>query len=220
MLDHQMKDGLDVTDAEVVPDPELLAARAQARRALEEITEARTIGAEAGHEVHEERVVTLFFESRMEGYPGWRWAATLARVDADSPVNVLEVELLPGEGAVTAPEWVPWSERLAQFRETQAQQAADEAAEARAAASELSEEDEAEDDLLDNDHSDFDDELDGVDIDPEDGDDDEDDEDDDDDVEGDDDEFDDSDEDDSDDDSDDDADEDDAEDDDDDVEDE
>lgn len=166
-----MKDGQDVTVADVVPDPELLAARAQARHALEEITGARTIGAEAGFEVHEERVVTLFFESRMEGYPGWRWAATLARVDAESPVNVLEVELLPGEGAVVAPEWVPWSERLAQFRETQAQQAADEAAEARAAASELSEEDEAEDDLLDNDYSDFDDEIDGVDIDPEDGDD-------------------------------------------------
>lgn len=166
-----MKDGQDVTVADVVPDPELLAARAQARHALEEITDARTIGAEAGFEVHEERVVTLFFESRMEGYPGWRWAATLARVDAESPVNVLEVELLPGEGAVVAPEWVPWSERLAQFRETQAQQAADEAAEARAAASELSEEDEAEDDLLDNDYSDFDDEIDGVDIDPEDGDD-------------------------------------------------
>lgn len=171
MLNHQMKDGQDVTVADVVPDPELLAARAQARHALEEITGARTIGAEAGFEVHEERVVTLFFESRMEGYPGWRWAATLARVDAESPVNVLEVELLPGEGAVVAPEWVPWSERLAQFRETQAQQAADEAAEARAAASELSEEDEAEDDLLDNDYSDFDDEIDGVDIDPEDGDD-------------------------------------------------
>lgn len=171
MLDHHMKDGQDVTVADVVPDPELLAARAQARHALEEITEARTIGAEAGYEVHEERVVTLFFESRMEGYPGWRWAATLARVDAESPVNVLEVELLPGEGAVVAPDWVPWSERLAQFRETQAQQAADEAAEARAAASELSEEDDAEDDLLDNDYSDFDDEIDGVDIDPEDGDD-------------------------------------------------
>lgn len=181
MLDHQTKDGQDVTVAEVVPDPELLAARAQARRALEEITEARTIGAEAGFEVHEERVVTLFFESCMEGYPGWRWAATLARVDAESQVNVLEIELLPGEGAVVAPEWVPWSERLAQFRETQAQQAADEAAEARAAAAELSDEDEAEDDLLDNDYSDFDDEIDGVDIDPEDGDVDDDGEDDDDD---------------------------------------
>lgn len=179
MLDHHMKDGLDVTVAEVVPDPELLAARAQARRALEEITDARTIGAEAGYEVHEERVVTLFFENRMEGYPGWRWAATLARVDAESPVNVLEVELLPGEGAVVAPDWVPWSERLAQFRETQAQQAADEASDARAAAAELSDEDEAEDDLLDNDYSDFDDEIDGVDIDPEDGDDDTDDDDDD-----------------------------------------
>lgn len=170
-----MKDGQDVTVADVVPDPELLKARAQARQALEEITEARSIGAEAGYEALEERVVTLFFECRMEGYPGWRWAATLTRVDEESPVNVLEVELLPGEGAVIAPDWVPWSERLAQFRESQAQQAAneatDETAAAKKAAAELSAEDDAEDDLLDNDFSDFDDELDGVDIDSEDGDD-------------------------------------------------
>ncbi|MHA3723384.1 DUF3027 domain-containing protein [Leucobacter sp. HY1910] len=173
-----------MTAADVVPDPELLAARAVARRALEEITDARSIGAESGHEVHEERLVTLFFECRLEGYPGWRWAATLTRVDSDAAVNVLEVELLPGEGAVIAPEWVPWSERLAQFRRAQALQAsedaaedaASEAAEAEAAASELSEEDDAEDDLLDNDFSDFDDELDGVDIDDDDDEDDFDDE--------------------------------------------
>ena len=168
-----------MTAADVVPDPELLAARDVARRALEEITNASSIGAEAGHEVHAERLVTLFFECKLEGYPGWHWAATLTRVDGNAAVNVLEVELLPGEGAVIAPEWVSWSERLAQFRKAQAVQArededkeaAQEAAAAEAAASELSEEDDAEDDLLDNDFSDFDDELDGVDIDDEDVDD-------------------------------------------------
>lgn len=149
----------------IVPDPALIAARAQARLALAEITDAKSIGADAGHEVHEERVVTLFFMCEVAGYPGWRWAATLARVDDESEVNVLEVELLPGEGAVVAPEWVPWSERLAQFRATQAKQAADEAAAAKNAAAELSDEDDAEDDLLDNDFSDFDDEIDGVDVD-------------------------------------------------------
>ena len=88
------------------PDAVLLASRNVARAALEEITDPKSIGADEGHEAHEQHVLTLYFACTLPGYPGWRWAATLARVDADSPVNVLEVELLPGEGAVVAPEWV------------------------------------------------------------------------------------------------------------------
>lgn len=175
-------DGVDssVDLAKIEPDPALLAAREQARAALVEIADPQTIGAEDGHEVHEAHVLTLYFECRLPGYPGWRWAATLARVDEGSEVNVLEVELLPGAGAVIAPEWVPWSQRLAQYRETQSRQAVDEATAAEEAAAELADEDEIdpEDDLLENDFSDFDDEIDGVDIDEEDDDDDELDEDD------------------------------------------
>lgn len=161
------------------PDPVLLDSRELARAALTEITDAQTIGADEGHEAHEQHVLTLYFECRLAGYPGWRWAATLSRVDEHSPVNVLEVELLPGEGSVTAPEWVPWSERLAQYRETQSRQASEEAAAAEAAAAELADEDDVdpEDDLLENDHSDFEDEIDGVDIDEDLDDDDESDED-------------------------------------------
>lgn len=157
----------------ITPDPVLLAARDVARRALSEITDAQTIGADEGHEVHEAHVLTLFFECRLPGYSGWRWAATLSRIDEHAEVNVLEVELLPGEGAVVAPEWVPWSVRLAQYREVQARQAADETAAAEAAAVELADEDEIdpEDDLLENDFSDFDDEIDGVDVEGDDDDD-------------------------------------------------
>ncbi len=150
--------------AETVADPVLLAARDQARAALAEITDPASIGADAGHEVQEEHVLTLFFECRLPGYPGWRWAAAVARVDEESPVNVLEVELLPGPGSVVAPDWVPWSVRLAQYREAQARQAAEEAADAEAAAAELADEDDSEDDLMENDFSDYDDELDGVDL--------------------------------------------------------
>lgn len=158
---------------EIIPDPVLLQARDIARAALAEITDPKTIGADEGFEAHEERVLSLFFECRLPGYPGWRWTATLSRLDGDE-VNVLEVELLPGPGSVVAPEWVPWSERLAQYREAQARQAADEAAAAESAAAELADEDEVdpEDDLLENDFSDFDDEIDGVDIDEDDIDDD------------------------------------------------
>lgn len=147
------------------PDPVLLASRDLARAALGEITDPQSIGADDGHEVHDERTVTLFFECRLSGYPGWRWAAALARVSPDAPVTVLEVELLPGDGAVLAPEWVPWSERLAQFRDAQARQAAEEASAADEAAKELADLDDADDDPMENDFSDYDDDIDGADLD-------------------------------------------------------
>lgn len=159
--------------AQIAPDNVLLGSRELAREALSEITDAQSIGADEGHEVHEAHVLTLFFECRLPGYPGWRWAVTVSRIDEGASPNVLELELLPGEGAVVAPEWVPWSVRLAQYREMQARQAVDEAAEAEAAAAELADEDEVdpENDLLENDFSDFDDELDGVSVDDDDEDD-------------------------------------------------
>lgn len=154
-------------EAEVVPDPVLLNSRDIARAALSEITDPETIGGDDGHDVHDAQTVTLYFECRTPGYPGWRWAAALAKVAEDAPVNVLEVELLPGEGAVLAPEWVPWSVRLAQYREGQSRQSADEEAKASEAAEELADMDDVDgdDDLMENDFSDFDDEIDGVDVD-------------------------------------------------------
>lgn len=183
MSEHEGSAAADVQPSAtaLVADPVLLAARTQAREALAEITDADTIGADTGHEVHDSHVLTLFFECNHPGYPGWRWAATLARVDEESPVNVLEVELLPGADAVVAPDWVPWSERLSQYRETQARQAVEETADAEAAAAELEEEDDVDgdDDLMTNDFSDFDDEFDGVELEGEDDDDDDDESDDD-----------------------------------------
>lgn len=147
-------------------DPLIVQSLELARSALVEIADPTSIGEPDGFARHEHGLATLWFQCTLPGYPGWRWAATLARIDADAPVTVLEVELLPGEGAVLAPDWVPWSERLAQYREAQAKQAAEEAAAAEAAAAELAEDDDDDDeDIMDNDFSDFDDEIDGIDID-------------------------------------------------------
>ncbi len=156
---------------EPVVDQVLLAAVDTARAALAEITDPATIGELIGHEVHDDHVLSLHFACLLPGYPDWRWTATLSRLSEDDEVNVLEVELLRGEDSVIAPDWVPWSERLAQYRESQAKLSAEEAEQAAAAAAELADEDDAEDDLLDNDHSDFDDELDGVNVDGDDDDD-------------------------------------------------
>lgn len=115
-------------------EAELLASTELARAALLEVTEAHTVGDVVGHEVDESGAVTLFFASRLPGYPNWRWAASLAKPSEDAPVTVLEVELLPGEGALLSPDWVPWSVRLAQYRESQAALEAEQRAAAEAAA--------------------------------------------------------------------------------------
>jgi hypothetical protein len=145
-------------------EAELLGAGDLARSALHEVTEAATVGDIVGYEFDESGAVTLFFACNLPGYPGWRWAASLAKVAKDAPVTVLEVELLPGEGALLSPDWVPWSVRLAQFSESQAALEAENRLAALALA-ELAEDeldDDDEDDELDDDLDDdsLDDEFD------------------------------------------------------------
>jgi hypothetical protein len=70
------------------------------------------LGVEAEPGGDGDRVVTHSFATTEPGYVGWRWAVTLARVDGSDLVTVDEVVLLPGSGAVLAPAWVPWSERV------------------------------------------------------------------------------------------------------------
>lgn len=59
-----------------------------------------------------DRVVTHFFAAVLPGYTGWQWAVTVARASRSKIVTVDEVVLLPGDGALLPPQWVPWSERL------------------------------------------------------------------------------------------------------------
>ncbi|MCW0213850.1 MAG: DUF3027 domain-containing protein [Pseudonocardia sp.] len=56
--------------------------------------------------------LTHFFASELPGYRGWRWAVTLACVDAEGPVTVSESVLVPGDDALVGPVWVPWQERV------------------------------------------------------------------------------------------------------------
>lgn len=127
-----------------VPDETLIAAVALAREALQEITPASTVGEPAGHVVVDDHLVSLLFANTMAGYPGWFWTVTLSRTSDDAAPNVLETELMPGDGALLAPQWVPWSERLADYR------AAQEAA-AAAAADELLEDTDEVDEFDDDD---------------------------------------------------------------------
>jgi len=97
----------------LVADSVVLGAVDLARTALQEITSAESIGELIGHVVDGERVVSLHFDCMLSGYPGWHWTVTLARTDENAEPTVLETELMPGDYALTAPDWVPWSDRLA-----------------------------------------------------------------------------------------------------------
>ena len=158
-------------------DQLLLGAHDLARTALMEITPSSTIGPVAGHVVEDEHVLSLLFECTLPGYPGWHWTVTLARVNEESDPVVLEAELLPGEQALLAPDWVPWSERLAEYQAAQeaARAAGLETEDEASVDSDSDEESEGDDDDEDDEDGDDDfgdDELDGIDIDLHDADDD------------------------------------------------
>ena len=140
-------------------DPSLIEAKELALAALREITPEDTIGDPADYAVEGDGIVSLRFRSQLLGYPGWFWTVSLTRVEGEEP-TVLEAELLPGDGALLAPDWVPWSQRLEEYKAHQA--------EVRAA-----DESNTDDAVADDDDDDYDDEsdylhagdVDGVDID-------------------------------------------------------
>lgn len=153
-------------------DERLIGAHDLALAALREITPADGIGPAAGYAVEDDGVVSLRFHTRLAGYPGWFWTVSVAVVD-DAEPTVLEAELMPGDGALLAPDWVPWATRLAEY---QAAQAATAAAGIGADADDSDVDDTEDDDLDDEDDEDeLDDDgpkarfhagdLDGVDID-------------------------------------------------------
>jgi len=122
-----------------------------ARGALLEITDTASIGALVGEQVESDGTVSVIFASTMRGYPGWNWTVSIAHVEGAEP-TVLEAELMPAEGALLSPDWVPWSERLADYK---AAQAASEAADAEKTASEeVPSGDESDEDVSDDDDDD------------------------------------------------------------------
>jgi len=147
------------------PAVDASALESLARAALEEVTPATTIGALRDVIVADD-VATVRFATRQGGYLGWFWTVSVA-VNPGLEPSVLETELMPGEGALTAPDWVPWSDRLEDYL---AQQAADaESASDADDAESASDADDVDDDHDHDEHDlhgdDGDDVFDGVDID-------------------------------------------------------
>ncbi len=132
-----------------------------ARQALGEFTRAANVGALRDVVVAGD-LATVRFATTQGGYPGWNWTVSIA-VNPGMDPSVLETELMPVEGALVAPDWVPWADRLEDYLTQQALEA------------ELA----GEGDELDDDGDDDDDDDDDGD-----GDDDDDDDDDDDEIDG------------------------------------
>ncbi len=84
----------------------------QAQRAAVARAGVLEVGEHLGVYAEDARVATHLFACVHPGYPGWRWAVTVARASRGRVVTVSEVTLIPGEGALLAPAWLPWSDRI------------------------------------------------------------------------------------------------------------
>jgi hypothetical protein len=128
-----------------------------ARVALEELTTPDTFS-EPPAVNQTPGVVTIDFPNTQPGYPGWVWSVSVNDY-ADMAPTVLELQMVPSDGALLSPAWVPWVDRmedyLAHEKEVEAQAVIDKQAELDA-----EDDDDDEDDDVD-----FDGDVDGVDID-------------------------------------------------------
>ncbi len=97
----------------VRPDATLRGAVDVAREALTGVAEPGTVGDHLGMEMVDERLATHYFACDAAAYRGWRWAVSVARVARSKTVTVCETDLVPGEGALLSPEWLPYASRLA-----------------------------------------------------------------------------------------------------------
>ena len=96
----------------------LTEAQKFALTALLEVTPPATVGEFVGETDEGDHVVSYRFATTLSGYPGWNWAVAVAHLPGKEP-TIVESELLPAEGALLAPDWVPWSERMDDYRAAQ-----------------------------------------------------------------------------------------------------
>ncbi len=102
--------------------------RDRARLAAVEVAPKNGVGDFLNQIEEDENVYTFLFAAKMKGYVGWTWSVSLFANDEDTSVS--EVNLMPGEDSLIAPNWVPWSERLADYKALQVELEAQAALEA------------------------------------------------------------------------------------------
>lgn len=89
------------------------AAVELARSGAVEVAGASLVGGHLGVVAEPGGLAVHSFACLDTGYRGWAWAVSLARPLNQAEPTICEVVLLPRDGAVLAPAWVPWSDRLA-----------------------------------------------------------------------------------------------------------
>ena len=94
------------------PDQVCAEAVDLARAAVTEVVGGDRVGEHTEAHAEGERMVTHLFACQDPAYSGWRWAVTVVRAPRAKAVTVSETVLLPGPGALLAPDWVPWQDRL------------------------------------------------------------------------------------------------------------
>jgi Protein of unknown function (DUF3027). len=80
--------------------------------AIEDSGKSEYVGEFYSVDSDEERIATYLFQAKLPGYVGWMWAVTVAKIDDQSEATICDVVLLPGNKALLAPNWVPYSQRI------------------------------------------------------------------------------------------------------------
>lgn len=111
VLIDALEPGVRARRAALKPDSVAAAATEMARDAALELG-GEYVGDGLGYSAEAERLVVHRFAATLPGYRGWHWAVSVARAPRAKVATVCEVVLLPGDEALRAPEWIPWSERV------------------------------------------------------------------------------------------------------------
>lgn len=99
--------------AVVKADKVVLDAVELAREAAESIATQGAVGDHEGAVMLDERLAMHYFTCANKGYRGWHWAIAVARAPRAKVATVCETNLLPGDGALLSPEWLPYAQRVA-----------------------------------------------------------------------------------------------------------
>ena len=139
-----------------MPKSPALEQKDFARNSLIEATGRNKVGNFIEAIEEEPGVVSFIFENNQKGYVGWRWSITIFQAIKSEPATVSEIVLIAGPDSLVAPDWVPWSERLADYKALQIELEKQAALEAEDADEDSEDSDEPEDDVEDLDDSDED----------------------------------------------------------------
>ena len=100
------------TKVAIVSDPLLLDAQELTQVALVEEVGQEFVGDFVGSAMDADHIATHLYTCLNPAYLGWNWAVLVVRAAGTDTITVNDVVLMPGEQALVAPAWVPWSERV------------------------------------------------------------------------------------------------------------